>query len=237
MAMRKRINKEDYDKLPDLFKEMYAEKDGNYVLDLEDEEDNGALLRAKEREKEKAKEAKAKAKELEAELSKYREAESAKEEEQAKKAGDISTLEKKWDKKYEDAVTAKDQVIQSLTNKLTSVVVDSVALGIANEISTVPDLMVDVIKKRLTVDLENDTPTARVIDPDGSISAKTVDELKSEFKENSRYSSIIIGSRASGGAKPDPAPTASPAPGGSDTQTKLTPDLLLAKLRSEIPKE
>lgn len=222
MALRKKVSKDSWEKLADPLKELYSEKDGEYVLDLEGEEDTGALLRAKEHEKKKAQEAKKKAKELEEELGKYKEAEANKEEELAKKSGDLSSLEKKWTKKHEDAIKAKDSQIETLTSKLTGVVVDSLATSIATEISTVPDLMIDIIKKRLILDIESDIPSPKVLDKNGELSPLTVEELKSEFRENEKYSSIIIGSKASGGAKDtSTSPIASPGASGSESKPDL----------------
>ena len=49
MALKKKISKADYEKLADHLKAEYVERNGDYILDLEDD---GALERAKEHEKE-----------------------------------------------------------------------------------------------------------------------------------------------------------------------------------------
>ena len=51
MALKRKITKADYDKLAaDLKTEYVADGDDNYRLDLDGEEDTGALKRAKDRE-------------------------------------------------------------------------------------------------------------------------------------------------------------------------------------------
>ena len=69
---------------------------------------------------------------------------------------------------------------------------------IANEISTVPDLMSGAISARLTTEIVDGKATTRVLDQDGKPSALTVEELKKEFVANEKFSSIIVGSNASG---------------------------------------
>ena len=62
MALKRKITKADYDKLAaDLKTEYVADGDDNYRLDLDGEEDTGALKRAKDRETQLRKDAEKKA--------------------------------------------------------------------------------------------------------------------------------------------------------------------------------
>ena len=51
MALKKKLTKEEYDKLSDAFKAEYMTDGDGYKLDLSDDEDTGPLKRALEREK------------------------------------------------------------------------------------------------------------------------------------------------------------------------------------------
>ena len=54
MALKKKITKEAFEKLPDVLKSEYVANGDDYVLDVDGEEDTGALKRAKDREKQRA---------------------------------------------------------------------------------------------------------------------------------------------------------------------------------------
>jgi len=198
MALKRKITKDDFDKLSADIKAEYTEKDGEYVLDLDGDgdEDVGALRRAKDRAAQERKEALARAKAAEDKLAEL-------DNNDARKSGDIERLEASWKDKldtqkteYEDRLTTKDTFISQT-------LVDSVAQNIANSISTVPALLLPHIKARLTADLDGDSPTTKVLDADGKPSAATVKELTQEFVDNKDYASIIQANKASGGGAPD----------------------------------
>ena len=88
MALKRKITKADYDKLAaDIKTEYVADGDDNYRLDLDGEEDTGALKRAKDRETQLRTDAEKKAAELAAQLDSLTDSD-------AKKRGDIEALEK-----------------------------------------------------------------------------------------------------------------------------------------------
>ena len=191
MALQKKITKEVFEKLPEALKAEYIEKDGNYVLDIEGDEDTGALKRAKDREAQKRREAEKALKTAQQELDDLQDND-------AKKRGDIETLEKSWkekdekkDKEHQEKLTTKDNFIRRS-------LVDAKALEIATTISKSPKVLLPHIKARLTADLEADTPITKILDADGKPSAMTVKELSEEFVANKDFASIIIGSKASG---------------------------------------
>lgn len=190
MALKKKLSKADYEKLADHLKPEYVEKNGDYHLDLDDEE-SGALLRAKDREKELRKEAEAKAKELEARLAEI-------EGTDARKRGDIETLEKSWKSKLAETEKALLEKLGKKDNYLKSTLVDNVAQQLASKISTSPALIIPHIKARLAADLDGEVPSTKVLDKDGKLSALSLDDLQNEFVTNPDFGAIIIGSKASG---------------------------------------
>ena len=196
MALKRKIDKAAWDKLDAAQKEFYVEKNGSYVLDLEgddDEDGAGELRRANERLKQEAKDAKKALKELQ-------DAQDDDATLDAKKKGDIEKLEKSWNDKVEkltkdftDKIAVKDAFIRET-------LVDSVASTLAREISNAPAVILPHIKARISADLDGEKPSTRILDKDGKPSAFTIDDLKKEFVANKDFSSIIVASKASGGA-------------------------------------
>lgn len=210
MALKKKITKAEYEKLNEVFKAEYIEDGDGFRLDVDGEEDTGALKRAKDREAQLRKDAEAKLKEAQEQLD-------ALGNDDARKKGDIETLEKSWKAKLEaeqSAHAATKDKFQGVNKKN---LVDAKATEIATKISKVPTLLARVIKDRLTVDFEGDEPTTRVLDAAGKPSALTLEDLQKELVANPDYADIIIASKASGGAgKPTAKGGGAPAnPGGN----------------------
>lgn len=193
MALKKKLTKDEYAKLSEHLKAEYVEDGDGFRLDVDGEEDTGALKRAKDRESQLRKEAEAKLKEAQEQLD-------ALGTDDARKKGDIATLEKSWQAKLDAQKAESETRISKLTSHTTKSLVDNVALSIATKISNAPSLLLPHIKTRLQADFEGDEPKTRVLDKDGKPSALTLDELASEFVANKDFSAIITASKASGGA-------------------------------------
>jgi len=206
MALKKKITKEAYGKLNDAFKAEYVEDGDNYKLDLEGDDDVGALKRAKDREVQNRKDAEARAKEAEDKLAEL-------EGNDARKRGDIATLEKSWKQKLDDANTAAEGKISKLTSHTTKMLVDNVAMQLASQISTSPALMLPHIRARLAADFEGDEPKTRVLDASGKPSALTPEELGKELASNPDFAAIIRASKATGSAGKPNSGGASKLPG------------------------
>ena len=230
MALQKKITKEVFDKLPKALKSEYVEKDDEYILDIEGDEDTGALKRAKDREAQKRREAEKKLKEAQQELDDLQDND-------AKKRGDIETLEKSWkekdekkDKEHQEKLAAKDKFIHSS-------LVDAKALEIATKIATPGNsaLLLPHIKARLATDLEADTPVTKVLDSDGKVSALTVAELEQEFVANKDFASIITGSKASGSgtAGNDKLPKGGASSGDEMDLSKATGSELVERIKAK----
>lgn len=199
MALKRKITKEAFDKLSAEIKAEYVEKDGEYVLDIDGDdggEDIGALRRAKDREVQARKEAEKKAREAEAKLAEL-------DDNDARKRGDIETLEKSWKDKHDKTVSEYDTKLKAKDAFISRTLVDNVATQLAAEISTSPKLLLPHIRARLTADLDGDEPATKVLDAAGKPSAATLDDLRKEFVDNKEFASIIRASKASGGGAPD----------------------------------
>jgi hypothetical protein len=196
MALKKKIAKEAYEKLPEDLKALYRfnESKGEAVLDVEAEEgdDVGELRRANTRNKERAAAAEKKLQELQDQLD-------ATSSSDAKKRGDIETLEKGWLKEKQALIAANETAVNNLKGFVKKFLIDNNAVRIANEISTVPLLMADHISKRLDVDFAGEEPKLIILGDDGKPSNMSLEDLSKNFMDNKSYSSIIVGSRASGG--------------------------------------
>ncbi|OHD25444.1 MAG: hypothetical protein A2Y38_12865 [Spirochaetes bacterium GWB1_59_5] len=192
MAMKKKLTKEEFAKLPEAFKAEYIEDGDGFRLDVTGDEDTGALKRAKDREAQLRRDAEAKLRDAQEQLD-------ALGNDDARKKGDIATLEKAWQKKLDDATAESTGKISKLTAHTTKTLLDGTAHQIAAKISTVPGLMAKAIRERLAVDFEGDEPTLRILDAAGKPSTLTLEQLSQEFVANKEFSSIIVGSKASGG--------------------------------------
>lgn len=214
MALKKKLSKAEYDKLSDAIKAEYIEDGDGFRLDIDGDEDTGALKRAKDREAQLRRDAEAKLREAQEELDRING-------DDARKKGDIATLEKSWQKKLEDQKAEYEGKVSKLTSHTTKTLVDNVATQIASKISNAPALLLPHIKSRLQADFEGDAPVTRVLDKDGKPSAMTVEELAAEFVANKDFSAIITASKASGGAGKPSNNSGGGAPNNSDKPADL----------------
>jgi len=195
MALKFKIDEKTFKKLSKDLQAEYTEKDGEYTLDVAGagDIDNGALKRAKDRAVQERKEEKKRADEAEAKLADLGDVD-------AKKRGDIETLEKSWGDKAAKAKEDNDAIIASKDKFISKMLVSNVATAMASEISTSPALILPHIQSRLVADLDGDEPTTKVLGADGKVSALTVADLQKEFVDNKDFAPIIVASKASGGA-------------------------------------
>ena len=230
MALKKKLSKEEHAKLSDALKAEYVEDGDGFRLDVDGDEDTGALKRAKDRESQLRRDAEKEAKELREKLEGI-------EGDDARKKGDIATLEKSWQRKLDDQKAEYEGKVSKLTSHTTKSLVDNVALSIASKISNAPALILPHIRARLQADFEGDEPKTRVLDKDGKPSALSVDELSAEFVANKDFAAIITASKASVGAgKSSQNGGGAPNnPGNSGNQTadlsKMSPQALAAHLK------
>ena len=214
MALKKKLTKAEYEKLSEHIKAEYIEDGDGFRLDIDGDEDTGALKRAKDREAQLRRDAEAQLREAQEELDRING-------DDARKKGDIATLEKSWQKKLDDTKAEYEGKVSKLTAHTTKTLVDNVATQIATKISNAPALLLPHIKSRLQADFEGDSPVTRVLEKDGKPSAMTVEELAAEFVANKDFSAIITASKASGGAGRSSNQNGGGAPNQSDKPADL----------------
>lgn len=187
--------------LSEELKKEYTEKDGKFYLNLEGLDDHpsvGALKRAKDHEKglrqaaeaaQRAAEDKVVAKDTELEGLRTG----------AIPKADVDALRTSFETKQAEQQTAFDAKYGTLTSQIEKVMLDSAALKMATELSTVPSLMVPHIRSRLRLEDVNGELVVHVADAAGKPSAATLDDLRNEMLQNKNFAPILIGSKASGG--------------------------------------
>lgn len=122
-------------------------------------------------------------------------------EEAARKSGDVSALEKSWQEKYAKGIGEKDSELSALRGSLNKMLVDNVAVSLANELAVQGSaaILIPHIKARLDVDTSGGEPKTIVLGADGKRSALTIDELKAEIAANQAFAPVLAGSKATGG--------------------------------------
>lgn len=196
MALKRKITKEEFEALADHFKAEYKEHNGGYILDTDEATELETALRRQSEENRSIRE------QLDALKAEKDEAEAARiaaEEEAARKKGDTTALEASWQAKLDKEKKDGEARENKLKDKLKDLLVRDVARSIAEEISTVPEVILPHIERRLSAEYADDAPKTRVLDAAGAPSALTVEELKQEFVANDKFAAIIIGSKANGG--------------------------------------
>ncbi len=191
--MKRKITKAEHAALQPLLQAEYKAEGEDFVLQAEGFDDPGELRRALDREKAEKRAAETKVTELSTKLSTITEVD-------ARRAGDVATLEKSWKDKldakeleHRTALATKEKFIQET-------LVDSVALNLATELGgDNAKILLPHIKARLSADVSGEKPLTRVLDKDGKPSAFSVEDLKKEFSSDKQYASVVIASRASGG--------------------------------------
>lgn len=193
MALKRKINKEAYDKLADNLKFEYVADGDSYVLQTEGDEDVGALKRANIRLKDQLEAEQRRADDAADKLDKI-------EKNPARKTGDIEALTRQMEKDKETAVSEVTAKLEKRDSFIKSHLLENTASTLAGKISTAPAVMRPHIERRLVVDLDGDAPVIKVLDKDGKPSALTVDKLGEELVANKDFSAIIRVTKASGGA-------------------------------------
>lgn len=200
MTLQVNLAKNDFEKLDETLKPFYKEADNGYQLDVEIPELDGLkkkrdeLLGETKAEREKRKALEQRLAQIEAEKEKAAE-------EAAKKAGDVSSLEKSYQSKIEklqNEALAKEKALQDQIYKLT---VGQTANDIANKLAIKGSAiaLLPHIQNRLTLQAKEDgSQEIRVLDLQGNISALTLDDLEQEFKANPAFAPLIAANNASG---------------------------------------
>lgn len=196
MALKYKLTKEQHEALDESQREFYVEKDGEFLLDLEGAPDPG----------ESSKDMEERLRKLEANnqnlLSEKRKAEDARQkaqEEAARKSGDTEALEKSWQQKLEAREAELRGEIEQNQRVISGLTVGQTASQLAAEVfGQHADLMMPHIMPRLTYEASEGNVRVRVLGTDGKPTAGSVEDLKKEFIESSKFAPFVVGSRASG---------------------------------------
>lgn len=213
MALKRKLTKSEYEALKADVKSEYKADGDNFVLDIDGDDDNGALKRAKDREAQRASDEKKRADELQAQLDELTGND-------AKKRGDIETLTKQHDAKVKELKDAHKAEANKLKGQLEGILVDAAAQSMAAKISTSPAVIMPHIKGRLVADLTGETPVTKVRDKDGKVSDMTLEDLSKEFVANKDFAAIMVASKATGGGAPGRQQQQQPASGGGGDKQK-----------------
>lgn len=198
--MKYKLTKAEFDALSADQKELYKEKGGHFVLQIEGMPDldamqlsitklegkNAELLTEKQKEKQKADDAEAARVLAEAEAK--------------AKTGDLTALNASWQGKVDAAIkTAADNeraYIKTITDLTSGAASTTLAAELAVEGSAV--VLEPHIRTRLKTEYKDGKATLVVLDKDGKPSAMTLVELKEEFTTNPAFATVISGSSATG---------------------------------------
>ena len=209
--MKKRLTKEDYDKLTPEMKALYKADGDKFVLDLEDDDDAGAALRARDAEKRNAAEALAA---KEAAEKKYNEAK-AELDKLNGTANNMSTENIELKKTLEGlgaTTTALQKKFEAADKYARDATIATVKGNTATQIAQKlfgpnAKLMQHHVEQRLDVEFPNadDPRTGNLVikGADGKVSKDmTLDTLAAEFTKNPDFASVLVGSKAHGGSAP-----------------------------------
>lgn len=210
MALKRLITKAAYDKLSDDLKKEYVEDGDNFVLDIDGYEDPAELKRAKDREAQARKDAEKRLREAQAKLDEL-------DNDDARKRGDIETLEKSWREKNEALKSELEGKLSAKDAFIAKTLRTSAATELASKISKSPKIMLPHILDRLDVDMSGDEPKLVVKGTDGKPSVASLVDLEKEFVANKDFADILVGSKAMGGGaatgldrRPGSAPLTNP---------------------------
>jgi len=197
--MKLKVDKKAYDSMDELLKAHYVEDaEGVYVLDIEDmptpepQRDDGPLKRAHERKKQELQEALAK-------LKAYEEKQASTSMDDARKNGDLETMEKAYQSNMEKLRSELTDQNNKLKDNYKKQLVDNVAIKLANELTDSPDLILPHIKQRLKADFDGDSPSTVFLDQFGNPTPMAETDFKKDFMDNPSFAPIIRGNKANGG--------------------------------------
>lgn len=191
MALKRILAAAAYALLNDAVKSEYKQVGEEYHLDVEGE-DFSHVVQKKGIAEQHRRAAEQRVEELENTLNEMRRGNIPK--------GDVEALEASHNARYaarDKAATEREGV---LMGAIEASMREGRALAIAKDISNAPDLLAPVLQNRMKVVEKDGRFELQVIDKLGVAGVMSLDDLVTEVKADARYASVIIGSKASGGA-------------------------------------
>lgn len=195
MSTKLKMVLDSLDGVDEALHDSYEERDGKFHLNLDGYEDPAALKRAKDHEKENRKKAEKDLKDLRDEFDQFKADLENNNDDKNRKKGDVAALEQSYKDKIAKLEEKHNKDLEGRDAQISKLLVDNVADSMAAELSDSPELLSDVIRKRLKAE----GGETRVLDANGELSATTVEELREEFRSNKKYAAVIRGSQANGG--------------------------------------
>lgn len=110
---------------------------------------------------------------------------------EAEKNKDVKSINENWERQFQEAKEKYEKEIQMKNNFIEKQLIDNVAINLANEISTAPELIMPHIKERLTVQFDNEEPVTKVLDINGNMSPYQVEDLKKEMMSDKKFAPIM----------------------------------------------
>lgn len=220
MKLKKKYTKQD--DIPEQYRALYSEKDGEWVVDIDGEEDTSSLLRAKQHEKDQRKKAEQQTRELQAKIDEMQD-----QMEDLQAGGESQKLQRQVEKLTKQLTEATEKSTTgdaAWRARFEKQFLETTAQKLAGELSDSPDLMLPHIRGGLAMDFEGDEPVVRVKGSDGSFSDVSLDDFKKGFNDNPSFAPLLRGSSASGGG-------ADPQKGGSGGNSLKKPDFLTASTK------
>jgi len=193
--MKRKLSKEDFEKLSDVQKTEYEEKNGSYFLKLEDDEDAVAALRqAKENEVNSHKETKAKLKEMEKRIEEITG-------EKNRKEGNVEAIDKSWKEKFAARETELTSEINKFKSNLLNSTKDNLLNGLASKLAKTDTQRIfkKAVEERISVEFDGEKVIHRILDKTGKPSAMTLEDFEKEIIANKEFAPIIVTNKASGG--------------------------------------
>lgn len=188
--IKRKINQAAFDALSDDLKAIYKKVGDGYTLDVDGGDDAAELKRAKDYEATEKNKALDEVKRLQAELDK------------TKSTGEdeVTRVQRQWQEKFEAETQRTAARLDALRDSTGRALLESETEKLATKISTVPSLMAKAIKERVTVEFDDkENPVLRILGDDGKVNtALSMADLEKDLVANKDYSSIIIGSKATG---------------------------------------
>lgn len=185
-----KITKEQYDALSAEQKKLFKAEGDGYTM-VGDTEIAAEARRARDREKTRADELATQLQEIKDQLEELQGND-------ARKNKDIGAIEKSWQDKLTALKTTSDKTTAQLKQQIEKLLIDSSVESIANEIFTKPKRDARLIRERLKVEYDGETPIVRILDKEGKASALTLADLKKETVDNPEFADILVGSKATG---------------------------------------
>jgi hypothetical protein len=238
MALKRKIEKGDYEALSEAVRPFYVSRGDAFVLDLDTSDDEDAverLRRSKDAAAEEARQAREDAR-------KAREEAQAKADEAARKSGDISALEKSWGEKLSAREAELQNEIKAYRKTMKGQLLESTGQALASELfGKNAKLGLPHIQGRLSADFdESGAPVLRVLDTTGKASALTLEDLRKEFLQSGDFASIIRATEASGGGSSrrvvDPLGTTPMGTPPNERLSDMSPDKYVALISARKAK-